>query len=83
MKNSYLKLYTSNMKLWIMDTNTPTHRLVRIKCENQLGYSYLGNLNEEEIKEFILSIKEDDIQKNMKLLKYYGYLHLFSIHKKN
>jgi len=69
------------MKLWITDKQTPTHRLVRINCENQLGYDYLGDLSESEIKEIILSIKEDDLEKNMKLLKYYGYLHLFIIKK--
>jgi hypothetical protein len=69
------------MKLWITDTQTPTHRLVRINCENQLGYSYLGDLNEEEIRTFISSIKEDGIEKNIKLLNYYGYLHLFIIKK--
>jgi len=69
------------MKLWMTETQTATHRLVRINCEDQSGYHYLGDLNEKEIKEFILSIKEDDIEKNMKLLKYYGYLHLFIIKK--
>ncbi|WP_457745344.1 hypothetical protein [Sulfurimonas sp.] len=69
------------MKIWIIDTQTPTHRLVRVKCENQLGYEYLGDLNDNEIREFILSVKEDDVEKNMKLLHYYGYLHLFIIKK--
>lgn len=69
------------MKLWIIDTDTPTHRLVRINCENQRGYEYLGDLDDEALKEFILSIKEEDIEKNLKLLKYFGYLHLFIIKK--
>jgi len=69
------------MKLWIKDTETPTHRLLHINCENQLSYTYLGDLNEAEIKNFLHSIKEDDIEKNLKLLAYYGYLHLFIIKK--
>jgi len=69
------------MKLWIIDTDTPTHRLVRINCENQLGYEYLGDLDDEELKAFMLSIKKEDIEKNLKLLKYFGYLHLFIIKK--
>jgi len=69
------------MKLWITNSDTPTHRLVRINCENQLGYKYLGDLSDKEIREFILSVKEDDIEKNIKLLNYYGYLHLFVIKK--
>jgi hypothetical protein len=69
------------MKLWITDTDTPTHRLVRINCENQLGYEYLGDLDDEALRAFLFSIKEDDIEKNLKLLKYFGYLHLFIIKK--
>jgi len=69
------------MKLWITDKQTSTHRLVYIHCEKQLGDKYLGDLNEEEIREFILSIKEDDVDKSVKLLQYYGYLHLFIIQK--
>ena len=79
MKYNSLKLYTSNMKLWITDTQTSSHRLVKINCENQLGHTYLGDLTEEEIRKFILSIKEDDIEQNIKRLQYYGYLHLFII----
>jgi len=71
------------MKLWITDTETSTHRLVKIDCENRLGYTYLGDLSEDEIQKTILSIKEDDIEKNIKLLHYYGYLYLFIIKKKD
>jgi hypothetical protein len=69
------------MKLWIKDTETSTHRLLHINRENQLNYTYLGDLNEAEIRDFLHSIKEDDIEKNLKLLTYYGYLHLFIIKK--
>jgi len=38
----------------------------------------LGDLSDEELKEFFLSVKEDiDVTKNIKLLHYFGYLHLF------
>ena len=67
------------MKLWITDSDTPTHRLVRINCENQLGYRYLGDLDEQEIQTLISSIKKDDLEQNIKRLNYYGYLHLFVI----
>ena len=69
------------MKLWMTDTQTPTHRLVRINCEEQLGYQYLGDLSESEIRELLRSMKEEDVEKNMKLLQYYGYLHIFIIQK--
>jgi hypothetical protein len=71
------------MKIWIEDTDTPTHRLVRLNCEEHSDYTYLGDLNDEELREFFLKIQSDmDVEKNIKLIKYYGYLHLFVIHKK-
>ena len=71
------------MKIWISDTQTPSHRLVRLHCEEHSDYKYLGDLNDEEIKSFFLEIQESmDIEKNLKLIKYYGYLHLFVINKK-
>jgi len=71
------------MKIWISDTKTPTHRLVRLNCEEHSDYVYLGDLNDDELREFFLSVQEDmDLDKNTNLLKYYGYLHLFVINKK-
>ena len=71
------------MKIWIEDTNTPSHRLVRLNCEEHSDYTYLGDLNDTELREFFLEVQSDmDIEKNIKLLHYYGYLHLFVIHKK-
>jgi len=71
------------MKIWIEDTNTPSHRLVRLNCEEHSDYTYLGDLNDAELREFFLEVQSDmDIEKNIKLLHYYGYLHLFVIHKK-
>ena len=71
------------MKIWISDTQTPTHRLVRFHCEEHSDYKYLGDLNDAEIKSFFLELQESmDVEKNLKLIKYYGYLHLFMIHKK-
>ncbi|WP_455756820.1 hypothetical protein [Sulfurimonas sp.] len=70
------------MKIWISDTQTQTHRLVRLNCEEHSDYSYLGDLNDEELKEFFLSLEDNiDVDKNIKLIKYYGYLHIFTIHK--
>lgn len=70
------------MKIWICDTNTSSHRLVRFNCEEHSDYKYLGDLDDGELKIFLLKIKEDiDFDKNIKLLKYYGYLHLLVINK--
>ena len=71
------------MKIWIEDTDTPSHRLVRLNCEEHSDYTYLGDLNDAELREFFLEVQSDmDVEKNIKLLHYYGYLHLFVIHKK-
>ncbi len=70
------------MKIWIDDTIMPTHRIVKFHCEEHSGYKYLGDLNDEELKVFLLKLKKDiDADKNIKLIKYYGYLHLFIINK--
>jgi len=66
------------MKIWVSDTKTKTHRLVRIHAEQHSNYDYIGDLNENELKTFFLNIQKDmNIDKNTKLLNYYGYLHLF------
>ncbi len=71
------------MKIWISDTQTARHRLVRFHCEEHSDYKYLGDLDDDELRDFFLSLQDDmDVKKNMKLIKYYGYLHLFIIHKK-
>jgi len=71
------------MKIWISDTKTTSHRLVKIHCEEHSDYTYLGDLDDEAIKDFLLDIdSEMNLEKNIKLMKYYGYLHLFIIPKK-
>jgi len=70
------------MKIWISDTQASTHRLVKLNCEQHSDYKYLGDLNNEELKQFLLDFKSDiDVNKNIKLLQYFGYLHLFMISK--
>jgi hypothetical protein len=71
------------MKIWISDTQTATHRLVRLNCEEHSDYKYLGDLNDDELRGFFLELQNDmDVEKNVKLIKYYGYLHLFILPKK-
>jgi|GEM_PF-2256205 len=71
------------MKIWISDTQTQTHRLVRLNCEEHSNYHYMGDLDDVALSVFFSQLKEDiDVEKNIKLIKYYGYLHLFIIHKK-
>ncbi|EDZ63104.1 hypothetical protein SMGD1_1823 [Sulfurimonas gotlandica GD1] len=71
------------MKIWILDTKAPSHRLVRLNCEDHSDFSYLGDLDDDELTAFFLELQNDmNVEKNIKLLKYYGYLHLFIITKK-
>ena len=71
------------MKIWILDTQTLTHRLVRFSCGEHSDYQYIGDLVDEDLESLFLDIQPDmDLDKNMKLIKYYGYLHLFIISKK-
>ena len=71
------------MKIWIHDTQAESHRLVKLNCEEHSNYKYLGDLDDGELRAFFLDLQDDmDVDKNIKLIKYYGYLHLFIIHKK-
>ena len=70
------------MKIWIADTNTPAYRHVKIHCEDHSGYEYIGDFNDNELTKYLLNLQDSmDIKKNIKLLKYYGYLHLFITYK--
>lgn len=71
------------MKIWQKSTQTPTHHLVQLHCEEHSDCEYVGDLEEEALRDFFLKIQVDmDIEKNIKLLQYYGYLHLFIVDKK-
>jgi hypothetical protein len=70
------------MKIWISDTQTASHRLIKLNCEEHSDYKFLGDLDDESLRKFFLEVDPSiDIEKNMKLIHYYGYLHLFIIHK--
>jgi len=76
-------VYNTTMKIWISDTQTTSHRLVRLNCEAHSDYSYYGDLTDEELSVFLLDLQDNiNVNKNIKLIKYYGYLHLFIIIKK-
>jgi len=70
------------LKIWVSDSQTNSYRNVKLNCEEHSNYKYLGDLNDDDLKAFFLELQDDiDVDKNMKLLKYYGYLHLFIISK--
>ena len=66
------------MNIWISKTITPTYKLIKLHCEQHSNYEYLGDLNDTELEKFFLDLKGDiNVQKSIKLLHYFGYLHLF------
>jgi len=70
------------MKIWISDKQTPTHRLVKLNCSEHSDFKYLGELDDKQLIELLLEVQDSmDIDKNMKLIKYYGYLNVFVINK--
>ncbi len=70
------------MKIWISDTKTSTHRIVKLNCENHSGFKYLNDFNDDELRDFLLELQDSmNVEKNIKLIKYYGYLHLFIVDK--
>ena len=66
------------MKIWKIETQTPTHKIIRLNCEEHSDMVYAGEFKDDNaLKAFFSSLsKEIDREKNIKLLKYYGYLHL-------
>ncbi len=71
------------MKIWISDTQAQSHRIIKLNCEEHSNFTYLGDFDDDELRAFYLEVQPDmDVEKNVKLLNYYGYLHLFIIHKK-
>ena len=65
------------MKIWIQETKNETHNIVRLNCEDHSDFKYLGDLDDDSFREFLEKLdKGIDREKNLKLLKYFGYLHL-------
>jgi hypothetical protein len=65
------------MKIWNLQTQTATHTILRFNCEEHSDLTYLGEFSDESFQEYLHSLDlEIDTEKNLKLLKYYGYAHL-------
>lgn len=71
------------MKIWIDKKQSKSHTQVKLHCEQHSGFEYLGDVDNDELAKYLVELQADiDVEKNVKLLNYYGYLHLFIIHKK-
>ena len=52
---------------------------MKLNGEAHSDFVYLGDLSDTEIQEYFTQLSSKiDTQKNIKLLHYYGYLHLFA-----
>jgi hypothetical protein len=70
------------VKIWIQITKGSNYKNIKLHCEEHSSYEYLGDLNDAELRDFLTQQKSDiDVDKNINLLKYFGYLHLFIINK--
>lgn len=67
------------MKIWIENKSTPTHHIIYLSREGREGASFLGEYDDNEIRGYFGSISTTvNVEKNLKLLHYFGYLHIFA-----
>lgn len=67
------------MKIWIENSSTHTHHIIYLSKEGCEGASFLGEYDDNEIRDYFSSISSTvDVEKNLKLLHYFGYLHIFA-----
>jgi len=63
------------MTIWKYEEQKPTHRLVKLYREDHGEGKYLGDLEEEEVKNLILEIKPKiNIAQAFGTLSYFGML---------
>jgi len=71
------------MKIWTQITEGKKHKIVRFNCEEHSDMNYVGEFDDTAFKEYLQKLDGSiDVEKNLKLIKYYGYLHLFLSEKK-
>jgi len=67
------------MKLWIKDTSTPTHHIIYFTSEDAQNTTYLGDFSDESFSTYLTSLSPKiDVAKHVKLINYFGYLHIFA-----
>jgi len=67
------------MKLWIKDTSTPTHHIIYYTKESSENTKYFKDFDDDEFKAYLTTLSTKiDVEKNLKLINYFGYLHIFA-----
>jgi hypothetical protein len=70
------------MTIWKYTEEKPTHLLVKLYKENHGEGDFLGDLEEEKIREMILEIKPDiNINQAFGTLAYFGMLPILVVKK--
>jgi len=71
------------MTIWKYEENKPTYRLVKLYKENHGEGEYMGDLEEQEIKNMIVKIKPNiKIDQAFGTLSYFGMLPILVTLKK-
>ena len=67
------------MKLWIKDTSTASHHILYYTKESSENTEYFKEFDDEEFKNYLTTLSPTiDVEKNLKLIHYFGYLHIFA-----
>ncbi len=67
------------MKLWIKDTSTETHYIIYFTKESSENTKYFKELDDNGFKAYLTTLSTKiDVEKNLKLINYFGYLHIFA-----
>jgi len=70
------------MRIWRYDERKETHHLVKLYKENHGEGKFLGDLEEEKIRQIILEIKPDiNINQAYGTLDYFGLLPILVLNK--
>jgi len=67
------------MKLWIKDTSTQSHHIIYFTKESSESTVYFKDFDDDEFKAYLSSLSvKIDVEKHLKLINYFGYLHIFA-----
>jgi len=67
------------MKLWIKDTSTDSHHIIYFTKESSENTAYFKDLDDDGFKNYLTTLSPSiDTEKNLKLIHYFGYLHIFA-----
>lgn len=68
-----------SMKIWLEEKSTPTHHIIYLSKEGRLDGELLGDYDDDQLRHYFTGLNPGiDAEKNLKLLHYFGYLHIFA-----